>query len=183
MIRQRWAPERVVKILSPHKTQFSVITRPLKLNSQQCVSQDFSICFCPRWFKSLLCALAARTFLALCDWCGAIAVRIGTAVLGKESRCVSIPHSCTAHITHSVVLWLQEWLIEYAAQTLLFWRISGSDGLTAIQRMREDPPRCRGPDSENESCTRYGKSSSSASQKPDGHMKCGLDPLKRQTNT
>ena len=28
------------------------------------------------------------------------------------------------------------WLIEYAAQTLLYWRISGDDGLTAMQRIR-----------------------------------------------
>jgi hypothetical protein len=28
------------------------------------------------------------------------------------------------------------WLVEYAAQTLLYWRISGEDGLTAIQRIR-----------------------------------------------
>ena len=28
------------------------------------------------------------------------------------------------------------WLIEYAAQTLLYWRASGDDGLTAIQRIR-----------------------------------------------
>ncbi len=28
------------------------------------------------------------------------------------------------------------WLIEYAAQTLLHWRVTGRDGLTAIQRMR-----------------------------------------------
>ena len=28
------------------------------------------------------------------------------------------------------------WLIEYAAQTLLYWRVTGEDGLTAIQRIR-----------------------------------------------
>ena len=28
------------------------------------------------------------------------------------------------------------WMIEFAAQTLLYWRISGDDGLTAIQRIR-----------------------------------------------
>ena len=28
------------------------------------------------------------------------------------------------------------WMIEFAAQTLLYWRISGNNGLTAIQRIR-----------------------------------------------
>ena len=28
------------------------------------------------------------------------------------------------------------WLIEFAAQTILYWRIGGDDGLTAIQRIR-----------------------------------------------
>jgi hypothetical protein len=31
---------------------------------------------------------------------------------------------------------LWPWLIEYAAQTLLYWRVVGDDGLTAIQRIR-----------------------------------------------
>jgi hypothetical protein len=37
-------------------------------------------------------------------------------------------------LTPTHVLW--PWLIEYAAQTLLYWRISGEDGLTTIQRIR-----------------------------------------------
>ena len=28
------------------------------------------------------------------------------------------------------------WMIEFAAQSILYWRISGDDGLTAIQRIR-----------------------------------------------
>ena len=28
------------------------------------------------------------------------------------------------------------WLVEYAAQSILYWRITGNDGLTAIQRIR-----------------------------------------------
>ena len=35
--------------------------------------------------------------------CQVSALRIATAVLGKESRCVSIPQSYTAHLKHSVV--------------------------------------------------------------------------------
>ena len=33
------------------------------------------------------------------------------------------------------------WLIEHVAQPFLFWRISGDDGLTTMQRPSEDPPR------------------------------------------
>ena len=37
-------------------------------------------------------------------------------------------------LSPSQAIW--PWLIEYAAQTLLYWRVTGHDGLTAIQRIR-----------------------------------------------
>ena len=33
-----------------------------------------------------------------------------------------------------MALW--PWMIEFAAQTILYWRICGDDGLTAIQKIR-----------------------------------------------
>ena len=72
---------------------------------------------------------------------------------------------------------------EYAAQTILFWRKIWT---TVSQQSREsgdDPPRHQGPGSQNESCTNCRRPSRSASHKPGGDVKCGLDPLKHQTST
>ena len=45
----------------------------------------------------LFSVFAAQTFLVLCDWCIAVALRIATAVLGKKSRCV---HTTIIHCAH-----------------------------------------------------------------------------------
>ena len=58
--------------------------------------------------SSGLCFVPAPHRHTLCDWYSAVALRIATTVLGKERRCVSIPHSYLAHLKHSGVLWLQE---------------------------------------------------------------------------
>ena len=55
-----------------------------------------------QYFRSLLCACAAQTSLILCDRRCVTVSRIAAAVLGKKSRCVSTPHSPTAHLAHSV---------------------------------------------------------------------------------
>ena len=60
----------------------------------------------PSVVRSLLSV--SRTDILESCWCSVIALRIATTVLEKESCCVSRPHSRTAHLTHSVVLWLQK---------------------------------------------------------------------------
>ena len=55
---------------------------------------------------SLCFVFRARNILE-CVWCSAIALPIATAVFGKESPCVSIPHQCTALRAHTMVWWLQ----------------------------------------------------------------------------
>ena len=47
---------------------------------------------------------------------------------------LDIETNIKAKLNPSQTIWL--WPIEYAAQTFLFWRTSGDDGLTAIQRIR-----------------------------------------------
>ena len=58
---------------------------------------------------------------------------------------LDIETNIKAKLNPSQTIWL--WPIEYAAQTFLFWRTSGDDGLTAIQRIRRRSttaprPRC-----------------------------------------
>ena len=97
MIRQRWTPEREVEIPSPHT--FCSCTRPHQLNSQLCVCQDLSISFLPIAVQVSALCLRRTDILTLCDWRCAFALRVATAVRGKESRCVSIPQSlhCAHH--------------------------------------------------------------------------------------
>ena len=47
---------------------------------------------------------------------------------------LDIELSTKEKITPSSALW--PWLIEFAAQTILYWRVCSEDGLTAIQRIR-----------------------------------------------
>ena len=56
----------------------------------------------PSQVRPLLCV--SRTDFLGFWWCSAIALRSATAVLGNGSRCLSIPHSHSAHLEHSVVL-------------------------------------------------------------------------------
>ena len=64
------------------------------------VSPDFCSCFSAHSNSGfLLCAFAAQTFLALGD--------CDRSTRKGKSLWVSMPHSYTANITHSVVLWLQ----------------------------------------------------------------------------
>ena len=88
----------------PHRTKrSSLVAHDFSswMNSNLLVD-SFAFVFSPKKFRSLHCACAAQTFLILCDRRCAIGSRIATTVLEKESRRVSIPHSHTAHITHSV---------------------------------------------------------------------------------
>ena len=103
MIHQRRTPERGVKMPTPHKSQFSSCTRFLSLHSHKYLSvKTEAFVFIPQKFRSLLCALAAQTFLALPDGCIAVALRVATAVLGKERRCVSRPQSCMQCAHHQL---------------------------------------------------------------------------------
>ena len=81
-----------VKIPTPHKPHFSSCARFFWLDSQQHVFvKTLALVFSPQKFRSQLCPFAAQTFLALCDWCIAVALRVATAAFGKKSRGVSIP--------------------------------------------------------------------------------------------
>ena len=50
------------------------------------------------------CACAAQTFLTLWDWYSALALRFSTAVLGEESRCVSMHTHCAHHALRGFVV-------------------------------------------------------------------------------
>ena len=83
---QRRTPEREVKITTPHKPHFSSCTRFLSLHSQRHLSvKTLAFVFSPQYFRTLRCA--------------PVPFHVATAVLGKTSRGVSIPHSYTPHIT------------------------------------------------------------------------------------
>ena len=66
----------------------------------------------------------------------------------------------TAKLNPSQTIW--PWLIEPVVQTLLFWKNQATTVSRQSRESREDPPRHRGPDSENELCTRF--------EAPDEHL-------------
>ena len=91
-----------VKIPWQPTAHFSFCTRNLLSNSSNCLSKTYTFVLGAEYLRSLLCACAAQTSLILCDrWCVTVS-RVAAAVLGKKSRCVSIPLSSTAHLAHSV---------------------------------------------------------------------------------
>ena len=65
--------------------------------------------FSPQYFRSLLCV--SRTDIIGFCWYSAIALRVATAVLGTERRCVSYHNHNTALRAHSVVFVVQEYTL------------------------------------------------------------------------
>ena len=90
-----------------HTTQTArVFLHFLVFSQQYCSRQDFCICFCSSVVRSLLCV--SRTDILEFCCCSIIAWRVATAVLGRKCLCMSKPHSYTAHLELSVVLWLHK---------------------------------------------------------------------------
>lgn len=65
------------------------------------------------------------------------------------------------------------WLIEFAAQTLLYWRVTNDDGLTAIQRIRGRSTMSAKPRFGEKVLYNITKPSSLASQSQDGNTQYG----------
>ena len=65
------------------------------------------------------------------------------------------------------------WLIEFAAQTLLYWRVTNDDGLTAIQRIRGRSTMSAKPRFGEKVLYKITKPSSLASQSQDGNTQYG----------
>ena len=100
-----------LKTSTPHKPHLSssqTSTPPVQslFHSNIVQVKTFSFVFRRQLFWSLHCVTRAD-ILGFCCF-SAVALRIAAPLLGKESHCMPIPHSCIAHLKHSMVLWLQK---------------------------------------------------------------------------
>ena len=85
---------------TPHKPHLSLsCTSSFCPTHNMCKSRLGHLDFYPSLVRSLLCV--SRTDILESCWYSAIALRIATAVLGKESRCVSTPHSVFLRTSHT----------------------------------------------------------------------------------